>query len=110
VLAQALTVSTSSASSAMLQDLPVEIIEVWHDGVMFVPEIIKLKQWKNYKLVVTPSSNGRWCNAQVVIPWKWPHTIIKWQPFEIMVDGSRSGVTKLVCASMWMEQWQIVVQ
>lgn len=110
VLAQSLTTTSSPAISAQAQDLPVETIQVWHDGVMFVPEIIRLKKGKNYKIVATPSSDGRWCNAQVVIPWKWPHTIKKWVPFEIMVDWSSVRKIKLVCASMGMRQWDIIVE
>lgn len=110
VLAQSLTATTSQAISEQVQDMPLETVQVWHDGVAFVPDTIRLKTGKNYKLVVTPESDGKGCNSQVMIPGKWAQTIKKWIPFEIMVDGSSPRRIKLVCASMGMRQWDIIVE
>ncbi len=107
VLTQALN---NTEPVAVVNNLPTEIVNVGHDGVQFVPSLIKLAAGKNYKVIVTPSSDGRWCNTQVVIPWKWPHTIKKWEAFEIAVDGSKAKTIKLVCASMGMRQGDIIVK
>jgi sulfite exporter TauE/SafE len=92
------------------QNNDIEIIEVWHDGLQFVPRSIKLPVGKNYKLLVTPTANGRGCMSQVVIPGEWFHAIKQWEKFEIYVDGSAAKTIRLVCASMWMKQWEIVVK
>lgn len=111
VLTQALSISNqNNATNVVAQNLETETVQVWHDGTQFVPSSIKLTVGKNYKLVVTPSSDGRGCMTQVIIPGKWPHTIKQWQPFEIDVDGSSAKTIKLVCASMGMRQWEIVIQ
>jgi len=36
-----------------------ERVEVGHDGLNTVPEIITLTAGKNYELVITPSENGK---------------------------------------------------
>ena len=45
-----------------------------------------------------------------MIPGKWPHTIKKWEQFQIQIDGTKPWKTKLVCASMGMLQWEVVVE
>lgn len=88
----------------------VETVQVWYDWSYFVPEKIKLKQWKKYIINVTPTSDGIWCKYQVVIPGKGPHTIKKWEQFQIQIDGTKPWKTKLVCAAMGMPQWEIIVE
>jgi len=36
-----------------------ERIEVGHDGLNIIPEVITLIAGKNYELVITPSDNGK---------------------------------------------------
>lgn len=100
----------SSTNYSITQHLEVETIAIWHDGTQFTPNPIKLAVGKNYKLIVTPSSDGLWCMSQVIIPGKWSHTIKKWETFEINVDGSVAKTITLVCAAMGMQQGQIIVQ
>ncbi|MFA7284816.1 MAG: sulfite exporter TauE/SafE family protein [Candidatus Absconditabacterales bacterium] len=109
-LTQALTDTGADQTTATTNNLETETVQVGHDGLQFVPSIINLAAGKNYKIVTTPSSDGRGCNTQVVIPGVGPHTIKKGEPFEIVVDGSSPKVVKLVCASMGMEQGKIVIQ
>ncbi len=99
-----------STNNAMAYGNETEIVEVGHDGLQFVPRSIKLAVGKNYKIVVTPTADGRWCMSQLVIPWQWAHAIKKWEKFEMFVDGTTAKTIKLVCASMWMKQWEIVVK
>lgn len=91
-------------------NLETETIQVEHDGLQLVPSIINLAAGKNYKLVVTPTADGRWCMTQIVIPWVGPHTIRKWEPFEVMIDGSRAQTVRLVCASMGMEHGKVIIK
>jgi sulfite exporter TauE/SafE len=111
ILAQALTTSNQNNTTRITaQNLETETVQVGHNWSQFVPSSIKLAVGKNYKLVVTPSSDGRGCMSQVIIPGKWPHSIKQWESFEIDVDGSSVKTIKLVCASMGMGQGEIVVQ
>lgn len=48
--------------------------------------------------------------TQVVIPGKWPQSIIKGEKFTIAVDGSEEKTIPLVCAAMGMRQGEIVVE
>ena len=107
VLTQALN---NGNEPVVVNNLETETVAVGHDGMQFVPSVIKLAAGKNYKLLVTPSSDWRWCFTQVVIPGKWPHTIKKWETFEIDVDGSKPKTVKLVCAAMGMREGDIVIQ
>lgn len=102
--------NSSSTPPVLVENLDTETIQVGHDGIQFIPETIQLTAGKNYKLVVTPTSDGLWCFTQVVIPWWGTQAIIKGQPFEIFVDGSSPGRVPLVCASMGMSMGQIVVK
>ncbi len=100
----------SSTNSESTYAWEVETIQVWHDWSYFVPKTIKLKQWKRYIVNVTPTSDWIWCKYQVLIPGKGPHTIRKWEQFQIQIDGTKPWKTKLVCASMGMSQWEIIVE
>lgn len=97
-------------SNAVVHSDIVEVVSVAHDGMQFVPSTIKLAKWKNYSIEVTPSSDGRGCMTEVVIPGKGPHTIKQGEKFVIDVDGSGAKTIPLVCASMGMKQWEIIVE
>lgn len=91
-------------------NLETETIQRSHDGIGFQPSVLKLEKGKNYKIVVTPTSNGLGCMSTVVVPGKWVIQIKEWQSFTIDVNGSKAKKTRLVCASMGMRQGDIVVQ
>lgn len=86
--------------------------EVSHDGRKLVPEIISLTVGKSYELVITPSDNGKWCMVTLTIPEldRSVHTIIKGQPIIYKFTAMKAGTYNIVCATMWMEQWKILVQ
>lgn len=92
----------SPKPSTIAENLDTETIQIGHDGIQFVPETIQLEAGKNYKLVVTPTSDGLGCFTQVVLPGGGTQAIIKGQPFEIFVDGSSPDKIPLVCAAMGM--------
>ncbi len=109
-LINALQTVWPQTSSWISNNLPIETREIWHDGSQFVPETIKLQQGKNYILRVTPTQDGIGCMYQVVVPGKWPQDIKQGQVFEIFVDGASTKTIPLVCSSMGMRQWEIVVE
>jgi len=58
-LTQALTDTGADQTTATTNNLETETVQVGHDGLQFVPSIINLAAGKNYKIVTTPSSDGR---------------------------------------------------
>ncbi len=108
-LIQALNAS-SIAPTTVSSSQTIETIQIGHNWYAFVPETIELAAGKNYKLVVTPTSDGLGCFTQVVLPWVGAQAIKKWQSFEILVDGSSPKTIPLVCAAMGMSMGQIVVK
>ena len=89
-----------------------ERIEVRHDGLNTVPEVITLTAGKNYELVITPSENGKWCMVSLIIPGldRTVNPIKKWQPITYKFTNIQKGTYNIVCWTMWMYQGKIIVQ
>ena len=89
-----------------------EVIEVSHNWWATEPEKIELKAWWNYKIVITPSSNGRWCMSTVVSPKlsREVYDVIKWEPIIYDIKNAKPWSYPLVCSAMWMKQWVIIVK
>lgn len=89
-----------------------ETINVGHDGLRLIPEIVTLTAGKNYEIIITPSDNGKWCMSTLTIPGldRNVNTIIKGQPVRYVFNNIKAGTYNVVCWTMWMYQWQIVVQ
>lgn len=89
-----------------------ERIEIWHNWLNLVPEIVTLTAWKNYELIITPSENGKWCMVNLIIPWldRSVNRIIKNQPITYKFNNIKYWTYNVVCWTMWMYQWQIIVQ
>lgn len=114
---EATTVSdVTSQISSPVQDniLPntseIEQVPWSHDWYGFSPQVLILQKWKKYLINVIPQSDWLGCKYSVILPWVWEKFIKKWQAFTINVDGSESKTIRLVCGSMGMRQWEIVVQ
>ena len=75
------------------------------------PWTIQLDSWKNYKLTFTPSRNGYWCMATLTIPRlsRDIHYVRKGVPITYEIINAKKGVYNIVCSSMWMQQWTIIV-
>ena len=89
-----------------------ERIEVGHDGLNIIPEVITLIAGKNYELVITPSDNGKWCMVSLTIPGldRTINRIIKGQPITYKFTNIQKGTYTIVCWTMGMYQWKIIVQ
>lgn len=87
-------------------------IEAWFDGLALVPGTINLTAGWNYELIVTPSENGKWCMVTQTIPGldRKVHTIAKWQAITYKFTNIKAGTYNVVCWTMGMYQWKIVVQ
>ncbi len=91
---------------------PMEVIAVGHDGWSLVPEQIVLAAWKSYDIQVTPSRNGVGCMFAATVPTLWNETwtIKSWETFSIKLAQASPGTYPVVCTSMGMKQWEIVVK
>lgn len=94
------------------ENTQLQIVNVWFDGSQTVPETIKLKAWWNYKIIVTPTSNWKWCMSTQVIPdiSKQVSYVLKWVPIEYEILNAKVWTYNIVCTSMWMKQGEIVVE
>lgn len=111
-LAQTLVVTHEAVEDLTGLDrssLAMEKIEVWHNGGSFVPSTIRLAKGKNYTLHVTPESDGMGCFYSLAYGGK-EYFIKKWQSFDLFVDWSVAKTVPLVCGSMGMSQWMVVVE
>lgn len=90
----------------------VEIIKVWHNGWSTVPEQIVLEKGKNYKVVITPEQNGMGCMATQVIPRIQSKVsyVLQWKDIVYEFNNAVAGTYEIVCASMGMSQWRIIVK
>jgi sulfite exporter TauE/SafE len=93
-------------------NLPTETIKVWHDGWNTDPMDIVLEKGKNYKVVITPETNGKWCMSTQLIPKLKSKVSYVRQGEDIIYDLNNplSGTYEIVCASMWMLQWRIIIK
>lgn len=96
--------------SQNIEELEYEIIEMWHNGWSTEPESITLQAGKNYKVIITPDSNGLGCMSTQYIPKIRSEVsyVQAWVPIEYNFIAPFAGKYDIVCASMWMKQWTII--
>ena len=89
-----------------------ENVQVSEDGSNIVPEKINLTAGKNYKLIITPTSDGLWCKYAMTIPGldNNAYDIKKGIPITITINNAKSGTYNVVCTAMWMYIWTIIIQ
>lgn len=86
-----------------------EVVEVGHNGWQFEPAEIELAVWQNYRVRVTPTSDGIGCMYSMVYAGK-EYFIREGDTFELLVNGSSPRNIPLVCGSMGMRQGMIVIK
>lgn len=89
-----------------------EKVNIWHNWLNLVPEVVTLTAGKNYELIITPSDNGKWCMVSLTMPGldRSVNPIIKDQPIVYKFTNIKAGKYDVVCGTMWMYQGQILVQ
>ncbi len=110
ILADAINTSNNTSGVIVNTNIATENVSWSHNGSTFSPETLVLTKWKNYSITVIPESDGLGCKYSVMLPWKWEQYIKKWQAFTFEIDWSEQKNIKLVCGSMGMKQWMIVIQ
>lgn len=103
ILTQALS-DTGWSKTAIAQNAETELVNVWFDGSRLVPRSTTLIAGKNYKVVVMPSSDGRWCKWSMVIPGVWPHPIKSENPLKYLSMDPNHELSSL-CVQAWVWGW-----
>ncbi len=87
-------------------------IVVWHNWSSLVPSEIVLEWAKNYELTINPTSDWEWCLLALIIPWidNSEHYVKKWIPIIINIRNPTLWEYKVVCTSMWMWQWSLLIK
>lgn len=86
------------------------LIEVSHNGYSFVPASIVLQSGQNYTIRVTPTANGLGCFYALSYGWK-TYPIVSGETFDLTVAATASSKKiPLVCASMGMKMWEILIR
>ncbi len=103
---------SSTEQETTLDPWDFEEIRVSHNGWSTEPAEINLKKWKNYRVIITPTSNGLGCMGTQVIPKLRSKIsyVQKWQDIIYDFTSDMSGTYDIVCASMGMSQGKIVIQ
>ena len=90
----------------------VKEITVWFDWTQMDPQELVLEKWKNYKITVLPSENWKWCMSTQVIPKLNSKVsyILKGQAITYEINNAQAWEYDVVCSTMWMHQWTIIVK
>jgi hypothetical protein len=106
-------ISKTNVSNENIDTQNTEFIEksYWHNWWSTEPGTIQLDSWKNYRLTFTPSKNWYGCMATLTIPRlsRDIHYVRKWVPITYDIINAKKGIYNIVCSSMWMQQWTIIV-
>jgi sulfite exporter TauE/SafE len=89
-----------------------ETIYANHNGWNIDGFEINLQEWKNYKVIITPERNWMGCMGTLTIPTlsNKIHNVIQWRPIVYDFVNAKKWEYKIVCSSMWMTQWAIIVK
>lgn len=89
-----------------------ETVQAGFDGMKIVPEVTNLVAGKNYKFIVTPTSDWIWAMTTMTIANidNKVYDIKKWVPITIIINDAKAGSYESVCEKYRMYQWKIIVQ
>jgi hypothetical protein len=94
------------------QDVEFETVYYSHNWWNINGNEINLDAWKNYKIIITPERNGMWCMWTLTIPTisNKVHKVQTWVPIIYDLIDVKPWVHRIVCSSMWMVQWAIIIK
>lgn len=106
------TVVNTDIENTWATNSEVQNITVWFDWYQMDPKELVLEKWKNYKITVLPSENGKWCMSTQTIPKLSSKVsyILKWQAITYDINNAKQWEYDVVCGTMWMWQWVIIVK
>jgi len=105
-------VDITTTSNTIDANTTYETIQVEFNGTSLVPEITNLTAGKNYKFIVTPTSDGIWAMTTMTIPGidEKVYNIKKGVPITITINNAKAGNYDSVCEKYRMYQWKIFIQ
>ncbi len=108
------SLNISSYSWSLVDDNnQVEVVDVGYNGWSMEPEEIFLEKWRDYKIIVTPTSNWKWCMVSQLIPKLSSKVsdIKKGVPITYDISSDTKAWTyDVVCWTMGMLQWKIIIK
>lgn len=95
-----------------LENVSFEQKTVLHNGWSLAEKEIYLEAGKNYKLNIIPTKDGSWCMSTLTIPGidKTIHKVLTGKSIGIPIVNAKPGKYNIVCSTMWMKQWEIIIQ
>jgi hypothetical protein len=90
----------------------VEKVLLTHNGSHLVPQQVMLEAWKSYELVITPQQDWVWCMTTLVFPSlnDTIYQVRQWEPITYLLNQVPAWTYPLVCSTMWMSQWSVIVE
>lgn len=103
---------TPNSQEISLENVSFEQKTVFHNGWSLAEKEIYLEAGKNYKLNIIPTKDGSWCMSTLTIPGidKSIHKVLAGKSIWIPIVNAKPGKYNIVCSTMWMKQWEIIIQ
>lgn len=104
--------NTPNTDKIDLENVSFEQKTVFHNGWSLAEKEIYLEAGKNYKLNIIPTKDGSWCMSTLTIPGidKTIHKVLAGKSIGIPIVNAKPGTYNIVCSTMWMKQWEIIIQ
>jgi len=104
--------NTPNSQEISLENVSFEQKTVFHNGWSLAEKEIYLEAGKNYKLNIIPTKDGSWCMSTLTIPGidKTIHQVLAGKSIWIPIVNAKPGKYNIVCSTMWMKQWEIIIQ
>ena len=95
-----------------LENTNIENLVFTHNWWSLNQKTIILEQNKNYKLNIIPEKDWYWCMINLTIPGidNNVYLVKKWVPITINILNVKKWKYNIVCWTMWMKQWEIIIQ
>lgn len=111
-LLPALFKNTNTQEKVINNNTEFETVYFKHNGWNIVWNSINLEPEKNYRVIITPERNGMWCMWTLTIP-TLNNKVFNVQagvPIIYELVKTQPWVHKIVCSSMGMVQWAIIIE
>ncbi len=95
-----------------MENISFEQKTVLHNGWSLAEKEILLDAGKNYKLNIIPTKDGSGCMSTLTIPGidKTIHQVLAGKTIGIPIINAKPGKYNIVCSTMGMKQWEIIIQ
>ena len=87
-------------------------IQLFHNWWWLEDNDIVLKSGNNYEIEIIPKTNGKWCMTSLIIPKisSQVYPVLSWQIIRYQVRNIKPWTYDVVCGTMGMPQWRILVK